>query len=135
MLVGSVDHQSQNSAMLSCLERPHFIRLGGEAVGTLAIHEVAISIRAMDFFAIFWGTLSLASGVPILLNAKKRRLMAEAADAKRLAEIAGGAEERYFEERRSLEAYPPPSSDTEMRWHGFIPIVLGLALIIMGLAK
>lgn len=61
--------------------------------------------------------------------------MAEASVTKRLAEIAGGAEELYFEEHRSLEAYPPPSSDAKMRRFGIVLTILGFACIIMGLAS
>ncbi len=107
--------------------------LGWEADGTLANSSSVISNEAMNYLLVFYGALSLMSGVPILLNAKKRRVVAETSVAKRLAEIAGGAEESYFEERRSLEAYPPPSSDTKMRWLGALLTVLGIASIMMGI--
>lgn len=43
---------------------------------------------------------------------RKHRRNAERRHAARLAELDVGAEERFFEERRSLEAYRPAKSDT-----------------------
>lgn len=82
---------------------------------------------------LIYGATTAAGGVPILLNARKKRLLAHAAVAKRLDELAAGATEFYFEERRSLEAYPPPSSDAKMRWLGFMLTILGIAMIVMGI--
>jgi hypothetical protein len=45
---------------------------------------------------------------------------------KRLEELRSGAEETYFEERRSLEAYRPPRSELTWRLLGAILLVLGL---------
>jgi hypothetical protein len=44
----------------------------------------------------------------------------------RLAEIRGGAEERYFEERRELETYGPSSAGPFRLW-GVLMLILSLA--------
>jgi hypothetical protein len=49
---------------------------------------------------------------------------------KRLAELADGAPERYFEERRQLKAYGPRSGGP-FRLFGFLMLVLGVAMLFL----
>lgn len=53
----------------------------------------------------------------------------------RLRELDAGAPEKYFEERRELEAYPPrfDLSHTTLRRFGLVGLALGLAALAMGL--
>jgi hypothetical protein len=55
----------------------------------------------------------------------------------RLRELDGGAPERFFEERRELEAYPPrfDLSHAALRRIGLAGLVLGLACIAAGLIR
>ena len=62
----------------------------------------------------FFGASSLASGLVMLALPRRSRLAAEAEARSRKAQLAAGAPERFFEERRSLEAYPP--APTDRRW-------------------
>lgn len=50
----------------------------------------------------------------------------QARHAARMAELNAGAEERFFEERRSLEAYPPcPEKNWVFRLSGVVMFLLG----------
>ena len=48
----------------------------------------------------------------------------------RLAELQGGAEERYFEERRELETYGPDSAGPFRLW-GILILILSLMPLIL----
>jgi hypothetical protein len=48
----------------------------------------------------------------------------------RLAELRGGAKERYFEERRELEAYGPNSAGPFRLW-GFLILILSSVPLIL----
>lgn len=48
----------------------------------------------------------------------------------RLAELRGGAEERYFEERRELETYGPDSAGPFRFW-GFLLLTLSLLPLLL----
>lgn len=52
---------------------------------------------------------------------------------KRIAELQAGAREEFFEERRSLEAYPPLSTNTKQRMFAVLLILLGAATIVIGI--
>jgi hypothetical protein len=58
----------------------------------------------------------------------KRRENEEQRNA-RLAELANGAPERFFEERRQLEAYGPRSSGP-FRLLGVLLLLLGVAILL-----
>lgn len=53
----------------------------------------------------------------------------------RLRELNAGAPEKYFEERRELEAYPPrfDLSHRRLRQIGLIGLILGIMCIFRGL--
>jgi hypothetical protein len=81
---------------------------------------------------------SLIIGVPCLLSSlgmmifpHKRRLRAEAKVIQRKAQLAAGAPERFFEEARSIDAYPLPATDTKWRIKGVLLAVCGLSLILL----
>lgn len=50
----------------------------------------------------------------------------------RLAELDAGASERYFEERRELEAYPPKRDlrNQTIRHLGYLSLVGGVILVV-----
>ena len=68
--------------------------------------------------------LMLAAGAALMWFPRKHRRNAERKHAARLAELDAGAEERFFEERRSLEAYRPAKSDTTWKLLGAIVFLL-----------
>lgn len=67
--------------------------------------------------------LAMLFGALLLLFAKPIAGRMDVKRHRRLAELSAGAEERFFEERRSLEAY----SSTANRLR-----LLGVALIVLG---
>jgi hypothetical protein len=48
---------------------------------------------------------------------------------KRKTELDAGAPERFFEERRTLVAYPPPASVRGWRFKGTVLMLLGIACV------
>ncbi len=83
----------------------------------------------------FFGAFSLASGLVMLVLPRRGRLAAEAQASTRKAQLAAGAPERFFEERRSLEAYPPAPTDRRWRLKGAFFTVLGIALLALALFR
>ncbi len=79
----------------------------------------------------FWGAVGIATGIPMAVWPRKVRIKKESAAINRLAEIDAGSEERYFEERRALVAYPPPKTDFRMRVLGIGLSFSGAALIVL----
>lgn len=69
--------------------------------------------------------LAMAAGAALLWLPRAYRRRAERGHAARLAELKAGAEEHLFEERRSLEAYPPPKSDATWKLLGAVLFLLG----------
>jgi len=82
----------------------------------------------MQFSSIIIGACAIAIGAARLLKPSQTR----ATHGDRLAALQAGAKEDYFEEQRTLEAYPPPSTDTKQRAYGMLGIVLGLGTILFG---
>ena len=83
----------------------------------------------MDLQSLFFGASSLASGVAMLFFPRKRRLSAEAKVSDRKAQLAAGGTERYFEEGRTLEAYPLPATDGKWRVRGAFFTAVGIVLL------
>lgn len=84
----------------------------------------------MNFLSLCFGIFAVASGIPMLLTpgAVKKKTLAKWKS--RLNELRSGADERYFEERRSLETYRPAvSSELVMRAIGAVSVVFGATLI------
>jgi hypothetical protein len=76
-----------------------------------------MDVRAI--LAVFVGAIILFGHVSWSATARRRHDL-------RLGELRAGAEESFFEERRSLEAYRPPRR--ELTWR-----LLGAALVLGGL--
>jgi hypothetical protein len=89
----------------------------------------------MNLLYVMIGAFSLVAGIPMLAAPGKRRLAAEARTAARRAELAAGTRERYFEERRSLNAYTPSKSDAVWRIKGMFGVLAGVALLIIGVLR
>lgn len=69
--------------------------------------------------------LAMAAGAALLWFPRQHRQNAELRHATRLSELNAGAEERYFEERRSLETYRPAKRDLTWQLLGAVLFVLG----------
>ncbi len=80
----------------------------------------------MNLQSLMIGGMSLFAGIPMLAIPNVKRLKAEARIARRKAEIDEGGSGHFFEERRSLDAFPPPKSDRGWRVKGMIATLLGL---------
>jgi hypothetical protein len=85
----------------------------------------------VDLQSLFIGLPCLAVGLATLIFPRKRRLAAESNLAVRKAELADGASERYFEERRALDAYPLPATDGKWRVRGGLLTVSAIALLAL----
>jgi hypothetical protein len=85
--------------------------------------------------ALVIGAFCLTSGFGMLIFPRKKRLVAEAKVARRREELAAGAPERYFEEARSIAAYPLPSTDKKWQIKGAFFTALGLALLLIGYSR
>ena len=83
----------------------------------------------MDLMSLFIGVPTLVSGSAMLFFPRKKRLEAEAKVAIRKAQLRAGAAERYFEEGRTLDAYPLPATDGKWRSKGAFFTVCGIALL------
>lgn len=77
------------------------------------------------------GGFCLFSGIEMLIFPRKKRLAAEAKIRSRKQELAAGAPERYFEEGRSIDAYPLPPTDSRWRIKGAFLTVCGVALWLL----
>ena len=86
---------------------------------------------AVDMLSLMIGGTALACGLPMLFFPREERLVAEAKVLARKAELAAGADEHFFEERRSLEAYPPPKTDRKWRIKGAFLTTSGVALLLL----
>lgn len=71
--------------------------------------------------------LAMAAGAALLWFPRQHRLNAEQRHVARLADLNAGADERHFEERRSLETYRPAKRDLTWQLMGVF-LFLGGAL-------
>lgn len=85
----------------------------------------------MQIQGLLIGSFALASGLVMFVLPRRSRLAAEASSSARKAELQRGATERFFEERRTLDAYPPAPTDRKWRFKGAFFTLLGLVLIIL----
>lgn len=76
------------------------------------------------------GVATILSGALMFFKPSRERR----AWRKRLEELQAGAKEAFFEERRSLEAYPPLSTNTKQRAFAVLLILLGVATIVISVA-
>jgi hypothetical protein len=79
--------------------------------------------------------LTMAAGAALLFFPRRYRQQAQRRHAGRLAELDAGAGERFFEERRSLEAYRPRSSDRAWQCLGGLLFLLGALQIFILLTR
>ncbi|EIZ79347.1 hypothetical protein WSK_2193 [Novosphingobium sp. Rr 2-17] len=84
----------------------------------------------MDWQSLIYGSLSLISGVPMLLFPAQKRNAAVKAWKSRMQEIKAGKPEQFFEELRSLEAYPPYSTDRKWRAVGALLTFGGVVMLV-----
>ena len=73
----------------------------------------------------------LATGLALLLWPRRLRSKAAEQRARRMAELDSGSEEAFFEERRTLEAYPPLGAGG-WRILGALLVLLAMALVALG---
>ena len=74
--------------------------------------------------------MSIAVGLALILWPPPKRSKNEAKRKARLAELAEGAPERHFEERRQLEAYGPRSAGP-FRLLGGLILLIGVAMLFV----
>ena len=88
----------------------------------------------MDWSRLILGLLTIACSVPGLRRPEKD-VSSVAGWRSRLDELEKGAPEAYFEERRQLEAYPPPkhATTTKVRVLSGIGFACGITLVIMAI--
>ena len=89
----------------------------------------------MDLLSLSIGIVGLASGARMLLVPRRSREKTQTVWKSRVAEFNAGANERYLEEQRALNAYPPIATDAKKRAFGGVLVVLGLALIVLSVAR
>ena len=81
------------------------------------------------------GGLALTTSIPTAIFPRRRREITEAAIAIRKAELAAGAPERFFEEGRAIDAYPPPRTDRGWLIKGVVLSLAGISCIILGIIR
>lgn len=86
----------------------------------------------MNLQALVIGAFCLSTGLGMLLFPRRKRLIAETRVAKRKEQLAAGAPERFFEESRSIEAYPPAATDKKWRIKGALLTACGIILLALG---
>jgi hypothetical protein len=69
--------------------------------------------------------LLVAAGAALAVLPGRYRRKSQRIHADRLAELDAGADESFFEERRSLEAYPPMRHDRTWRLLGAVLLLFG----------
>jgi hypothetical protein len=89
----------------------------------------------MNLLLLFVGVPGLISGVRMLLFPHQRRLKAEGRVAHRKAQLASGEAERFFEERRTLDVYPLPSTGAKWRMRGALLTACGIALLVLAFVR
>lgn len=89
----------------------------------------------MNLQSLIIGAFCLPSGLGMLIYPRKRRLAAESKVARRKDDLAAGASERYFEEARSIDAYPLPVTDMGWRTKGALLTTIGLVLLLLGYVR
>jgi hypothetical protein len=81
------------------------------------------------------GVGALLAGVPMVLKPGKARQDTQRAWQRRVAELESGAEETFFEEHRTLKAYPPLSSNGKKRAFGVFLVAVGASVIVLSLLR
>jgi hypothetical protein len=78
----------------------------------------------------YYPLVSIALGLSFIFWPPPKRWGHQAQRKARLAELADGAPERYFEERRQLQSYGPASSGP-FRLVGVLLLVLGVLMLFL----
>ena len=86
----------------------------------------------MNLQALFIGAFCLPTGLGMLVFPRRKRLITEAKVTRRKEQLAVGAAERFFEEGRSLVAYPLPATDLKWRIKGAFLTACGIVLLVLG---
>jgi hypothetical protein len=73
---------------------------------------------------------SIVLGLSLIFWPPPKRRENEEQRTARLAELAAGAPERFFEERRQLEAYGPRSGGP-FRLLGVLLLIIGVAMLVL----
>ena len=92
---------------------------------TVSASHATKGIMLSDVFFLAVGLLMLARGDLFARRAARKH---EA----RLAELRAGGQERFFEERRSLEAYPPFAKPRTWRILGGLLAAVMVASLVIG---
>jgi len=79
----------------------------------------------MNLLSLALGGMCIVSGTAMAIFPNKKH----EAELARKAELSAGASERFFEERRAIDAYPSPKTESGWRIRGIALTVLGVALI------
>ncbi len=107
-----------------------------EAIIALMMPSLRVDGPAgMDIKGLVIGCLSLASGSVMLTLPRRSRLVAQSKSAARKAKLQAGAPKQFFEERRTLDAFPPTSTDRGWRLKGAFFSLLGLGLIVLSAVR
>jgi hypothetical protein len=86
----------------------------------------------VDYLALFAGTMSLWQGLRRVIAPRRSHSLELQNRNMRLAEIEAGASESFFEEYRSLKAYPVTPSHRVWQMAGWLWVLAGLLFLAMG---
>jgi len=89
----------------------------------------------MDWLTITVGCAIIIGSLGAIFRSQKQYRSSPSNQNARLAELEAGAPEKYFEERRELEAYPPKFdlANRTIRRLGLFSLILGCALVMWAL--
>lgn len=87
----------------------------------------------MDSPTFIAGLISMGTGASAYFWPHNQYFVSDENRQRRLAELRAGAPESYFEEKRTLEAYPPrfSRSNRTIRLMGGIAFVVGLCVVLL----
>lgn len=92
-------------------------------------------VLILNYLTLVIGLLTFVSGARMCLFPRARRLAAEARVSQRKSELEQGASEKFFEERRTLQAYPLLKTDGKWRAKGAIMTLCGALLIALSFVR
>jgi hypothetical protein len=85
----------------------------------------------MDLLSLALGGTCVVSGTAMAIFSEQKH----AAKLARKAELSAGASERFYEERRAVDAYPSPKTKIGWRIRGIALAVLGIIIIGMAIYR
>ena len=89
----------------------------------------------MNYQSAIIGLFALVAGLPMFFVPGKKRAEAVARIANRKAELSAGADESFFEEARTIDAYPPPKTERAWRIRGAVLTLVGIASLVLAFIK